>query len=827
MALKSGLLSVSKEVPIYIFISDRANTPIHWHDSIEIVLLLSGECDITVNEDTYKISEDNILLVNSKNIHSYTGTKCNHIICQIQLNELPLLKDKSELSFTVNSVRYPHPTKYVYLKYLMAKLIKVQLQDDANCGTMSVVYELVSELLMNFRSSETQLSAHVNTKYIKRKNAILNYITENYRSGLTLQSVADVQYLSVPYLSSFIKKNIGMTFTSYYNNLRLEHTVNEMLVSDDSIEIIALRNGFKDYRTFLKIFKEKYHILPSAYKKSYGNSVPSINPENKDGSFFHPSIGTASYYSSINKYLNNLNAENSSKSDVRQVRCDDIDMQGKGSTLKHSFHKMCSVSTAKELLYSDVQDMLRTVQKEIGYEYISFYGLLNVDMMVYSEKPDGTPIFTFVLIDKIFDFLLSINLKPLVNFSFMPQLLCIDRINKERTYPYNISAPKDYNKWKLMISNLTEHLVTRYGKESVSEWLFNLWKKPDISLFGMKESDFYRLYQTTYEAVKSISMDLRFGTPVFAFTSTEAKEWDSRFIDFCKSNNCRPDFMCFGYYNDDFGNNDSTFLYLNPQSKLKKNEAAYSAFIDEVDDFRLKKQISEIPAYMLQWNLTVSQRNLINDTCFLSCFVIKNLLENYDRMDSFCYWTITDFAEEIALPSDLFYGGTGMFTHNGVKKACYYAFKFAASLGNELLGRGNGWFVTRHKNKISIIFYNYEHYDDIFANGECYDLTLTKRYTPFFMLQKVNYTLKLGQINADYCTIKEFSVNRNYGSCFDEWVKMGGLPLNDEELGFLKLTQPALLLKTEKINNGLLNIEAELEPLEIRLVEIDFRTNNI
>ena len=87
---------------------------------------------------------------------------------------------------------------------------------------------------------------------------------------------------------------------------------------------------------------------------------------------------------------------------------------------------------------------------------------------------------------------------------------------------------------------------------------------------------------------------------------------------------------------------------------------------------------------------------------------MKNLLENYDRLQSFGYWCLTDFIEELQLPNELYHGGLGMFTYNGIPKAHYNTFKFLTHLGKELLAKGNGYFVTRDGHKLVIILYNYE-----------------------------------------------------------------------------------------------------------------------
>ena len=95
-------------------------------------------------------------------------------------------------------------------------------------------------------------------------------------------------------------------------------------------------------------------------------------------------------------------------------------------------------------------------------------------MFVYNEDDLGNPKYSFVYIDKVFDFLMSIDLKPLIQFSFMPKKLAKDPNRTCYATPFIISLPKDMNKWCDLVKALTLHLIDRYGKKEVEGWLFTL-----------------------------------------------------------------------------------------------------------------------------------------------------------------------------------------------------------------------------------------------------------------------------------------------------------------------------------------------------------------
>jgi xylan 1,4-beta-xylosidase len=142
-------------------------------------------------------------------------------------------------------------------------------------------------------------------------------------------------------------------------------------------------------------------------------------------------------------------------------------------------------------------------------------------------------------------------------------------------------------------------------------------------------------------------------------------------------------------------------------------------------------------------------------------------------------------------------------------------------LGNFFISSGNGYFITKSKDKIQIILYNYEHFNHLFASGEHFDMTYTKRYTPFTELGKMDVSIGLINLPMSECIIREHVLNTHTGSAFDKWLRMGSVTPNDEEIEYLKrVSVPKLLTNKIQVTDGALTISALLEPLEVRLIEI-------
>ena len=103
------------------------------------------------------------------------------------------------------------------------------------------------------------------------------------------------------------------------------------------------------------------------------------------------------------------------------VRVIAADVNAVHGPLDTSFKECIGAGRANEGLRADWQDQLRTARRECGFKYIRMHGLLTDDMGVYKEDAHGNPIYNWQYIDRLYDFLLSIDIRPFVELSFMPK----------------------------------------------------------------------------------------------------------------------------------------------------------------------------------------------------------------------------------------------------------------------------------------------------------------------------------------------------------------------------------------------------------------------
>ena len=112
----------------------------------------------------------------------------------------------------------------------------------------------------------------------KEKASVLRFIATNYTDhGLDLDSVVSGTGANRNKVNELLKSELGMTFTSYLNKLRLTEAA-RLLAEKNSAAVaeIAYSVGYGNVSYFNRLFKEEYGCTPKAFRSM--SSRPDTSP---------------------------------------------------------------------------------------------------------------------------------------------------------------------------------------------------------------------------------------------------------------------------------------------------------------------------------------------------------------------------------------------------------------------------------------------------------------------------------------------------------------------------------------------------------------------
>ena len=95
---------------------------------------------------------------------------------------------------------------------------------------------------------------------------VLRYIEQHY-SDLTLADLAGQFHYSKPYLCTIVKQNTGVSFTDLMKRIRMNHAVDYLLNTSQSIGKIAEIVGYHSTDHFSRVFRATYGISPQEYRR--------------------------------------------------------------------------------------------------------------------------------------------------------------------------------------------------------------------------------------------------------------------------------------------------------------------------------------------------------------------------------------------------------------------------------------------------------------------------------------------------------------------------------------------------------------------------------
>jgi xylan 1,4-beta-xylosidase len=334
---------------------------------------------------------------------------------------------------------------------------------------------------------------------------------------------------------------------------------------------------------------------------------------------------------------------------------------------------------------TELREALRIARDELGVRAVRAHGILCDDLGVYTE-PGGRPVHNFAGVDRVYESLMEAGLRPVVELSFMPAALARDPGKTVFTYEGIISPPRSWRRWGDLTGDLAGHLLERYGEDEVTgNWAFEVWNEPNIPVFwsGTPE-EYFRLYDTSARAIKSVHPRLRVGGP-----SSAAAGWVAQLLAHLRASGAPLDFV-------------SSHVYGNAPLDLRPALASAGR--------------EGTPIWWTEWGATPNHFNRVGDTVFAAAFLLRGMASALGRVGALSHWVASDHFEEVGAPPELFHGGFGLLSVGNLRKPRYWALALLARLGRHRLpvdvsGDGAGGLVdalaARHDDgRIGVLVWN-------------------------------------------------------------------------------------------------------------------------
>lgn len=489
---------------------------------------------------------------------------------------------------------------------------------------------------------------------------------------------------------------------------------------------------------------------------------------------------------------------------MREIVADINNVKGK---LDRYFSRCVGAGRAAEVMRHEAYEQLRAVQSECPFEYIRFHGLFHDEMGIVNRDADGKLFYNFQYVDLLFDSLLDIGIRPVVELGLIPGELRSGDSTVFWWKMYN-TAPKDFDEWGDTVEALVRHVTVRYGAEEIKKWFFEVWNEPDLDSFFRSDdrmNQYFKIYEYAARAINRVDPDYKVGGP-----ATAGLRWIPDFIAFCRENSVPLDFISGHYYclKGDFDADGKVRLVMNKHDYLSGT----------INKTARETHAEGYPLLITEWSASYSSRDPVHDSYFSAPFILQIIKECEGGAEMLSYWTYTDIFEELGIGQKPFHGGFGLFNIQSLKKPAFHSFRMLAGLGDdEIVCNDKSAYICRKENEVEALFWN-----SVIPKQDAPNVEYFTRPLPAKAIDNAKITLSGFEAGKSY-DISVETVGYKMGDVYNAYLDMAltDSPTREETAALKEASKPKTVsFKVTANADGVIEITVPQTENQVDLIKV-------
>jgi len=244
--------------------------PVHWHNSIEIVMPLTEKYTVNCLGEKYILNEREILIIPAGTLHRIDAQKGRRIFL---LMDYSTISCNPALNGISAFIQLPIHLSIESDEEILSKLnymIQEIYREYFDYNATSEIYIYIKFLTLLYDVIKYKILGNNRTKPSESDKIfemIIKYINKNYMNDISLDTLAKVSGYSKFYFSRMFYKYTNSSVPDFINKRRIK--ASELLLADGkySVTDIAGLTGFSSITTFNRVFKKINGCTPSKFRK--------------------------------------------------------------------------------------------------------------------------------------------------------------------------------------------------------------------------------------------------------------------------------------------------------------------------------------------------------------------------------------------------------------------------------------------------------------------------------------------------------------------------------------------------------------------------------
>lgn len=636
-------------------------------DHITLILVIKGTVFTHMNDNSYWLSPDDMMLFNVYDRYSL-ASEDESVVLMPKISREKLsgyLGTPCAERFLCNT-KMPgvHVAEYQKLREILLRVMQAKLRPSAvsHAEIHQYFYSLFAYLQKKFRV-DTAGHEDICQGMDERIYRITQYIKKNHGQSLSLEALAKREFMSYSHLSRVFRVQMGMTFTEYVKRVRMTHALQELRNTNRSITKIALDNGFGSAKVFYHLFKQNYGMTPNEYRKYYIQNIPLSRK--KEQSKYCVLEGRAA----LQEFSHYLMENDISEDSISLETHISLTLSEASTQPKPHCKKIIHIGTIAHGLEKSVQRELHIIQQELHFDIVSFTGFdidnIQEESTIYSRR--------YLFLTTFFDEMRSLNLIPMIQIAIKPHLLS--------------SVAEGYSFCDAQIAIL-RGLCNHYGTAHVGQWMIE-WKGWKYSQYP-KEND--ALYAYFFEQAKTIVPDIQIRILILTSLKQEDRKAMKQQLKTQIEINRLPDFYTIQANNEEKGDADNDGNPRFGNYAMQVYEAAKQVLL-ELSSTQEYNTNQMAPIYLTDWNTLSGGSGVVAGTFYRAAIITENILALMrSNVAGIGYWLNMETKKKLDQGDE---GVLSLFFLHGIRRPVYFCIALIEKLGHTFLDIGEGYILTK------------------------------------------------------------------------------------------------------------------------------------
>jgi AraC-like DNA-binding protein len=264
------------------FLTSIGFSTFHWHYEYELLMVLRGAVTIRMEMGDYLLKEGDLLLINSKSLHSIAAVERNNICGLVQVD--PQLfssgtNDARQFRFYLNSKEMEEEPEggFELFRKRIARILLCSLEEnDLNFYRLrGEVYGLIADL-MDRAEYDIAMKSDKATNDSEQMMEIIEFIRLNLTNPKLQEAIQKEFGISEKTLYRYFKSSLGISPREFIEEMKLQKARRLLQNTDYDMNYIIDSCGFGSEKSFYRIFRKSTGQTPGNYRKAV-NGTENIN----------------------------------------------------------------------------------------------------------------------------------------------------------------------------------------------------------------------------------------------------------------------------------------------------------------------------------------------------------------------------------------------------------------------------------------------------------------------------------------------------------------------------------------------------------------------